>query len=192
MKNYMRSSPNPANFFSQIDLIAEVYVYTEMDSLLEEIFWDSISYLGTPYKQSDYEKQVFEDCGSFVRSVHEEHGITIGQYFPGLTYADGSKKKDRGTAAMWRDLKTDDATGKILYENTSKAKNYDINSFDLRPMDVIFYKIALKDDPDYPATHVGMVLGNDRNGNVYCPPLSRHDLEQVLPFLYCSAHLCEH
>ncbi len=160
MTGEMINSPNPKNFTSQMDIIAEVYAYTEMDEFTEDMFWDAISWLGTPYVQVPGVKQKNADCGSFIRALYADNGITIEQDF--------SKQGDKGTAAMLDWIENNEPE-KIIAKGTP-----DYEKVAVKPMDVFFYDY--ENNPKYSATHVGMVLGQDRNGNIVLIETANIDL----------------
>ena len=61
------------------DLLVEVYTYTAMSEEEDDLFWDSICWLGTPYTQDYFfaEKGEHSDCGGFARGLYQENGIWV-------------------------------------------------------------------------------------------------------------------
>jgi len=160
------------------DLIAEVYAYTSMTAEEDDLFWDSLEWLGTPYPPSDTsysnQKTDYCDCGGFVRSLYEERGIVISMSGP-----EGFRESSRMSSAT-EDTIEQYYNGEIRNEDATNWKslyNREINAYEAGTLsagrvvedssyqtgDAFFYDLS--DASDKPGVdHVGLYLGQDSEG----------------------------
>ncbi len=113
----MLESPNPENFKDKMDLIAEVFGYTEMTSQQEDFFWDAIAWLGTPYDHCDFAyNQGIADCSAFARSLYLENGIGISL----------DTSQSRSSCQMWMATDQNSKDHYIDLLNSEKNENTSI------------------------------------------------------------------
>jgi cell wall-associated NlpC family hydrolase len=174
MRSFMDESPNSDNFSTQIDLIAEVFAYNQMDPANEDFFWELIEYLGTPYSQSHTDeegKQYYADCGGFARVAYRSVGIYISRSGYG-----------RPTSQMWTadqetwegysvvfDPNSKTSLGETLYNkdtydgNPNPKKRFDEVGIQYQVGDVFYYDLSSASDKPG-VDHVGIFLGYNQKG----------------------------